>query len=91
MNGIRHGRFLVLDRDRRLEPTWLTQATKGAETVVTVELVPSDGGTLLRLTHAGFADGESKKRHEEAWPKVLAHLAECLAKSALSAITSIIG
>ena len=48
--------------------------------MLTVELVPSDGGTLLRLTHAGFPDGESKKRHEQAWPKVLARLDECLVK-----------
>jgi len=45
---------------------------------VTVELAPSETGTALRLAHAGFTDDESMKRHEDAWPHVLAHLEGCL-------------
>jgi uncharacterized protein YndB with AHSA1/START domain len=65
-----YGRFLRLDPERLVELTWVSPGTKGAETIVTVELLPGK----VRLTHAGFPDETSMKQHQEAWPAVLAQL-----------------
>jgi uncharacterized protein YndB with AHSA1/START domain len=73
-----YGRFLKLARDSLIEMTWVSGplGTRGAETVVSVELAPSGTGTRLRLTHAGFADEESRDQHQLAWPVVLERLDE---------------
>jgi uncharacterized protein YndB with AHSA1/START domain len=76
-----YGRFLRLVPDQLVELTWVTgePGTRGAETVVTVELEPLDGGTLLKLMHAGFPDEELRDGHEKAWPLGLEHLDKCMA------------
>ena len=88
-DGQRHphyGRFLRLIPDELVEITWVTgdPGTKGAETVVTIELAPSGSGTQLKLTHAGFTDEEIRDGHEEAWPLGLEHLDKCMVEGGKS-------
>ncbi len=85
--GQRHphcGRFLKLVPDQLLQLTWVTgnPGTQGAETVITLELLPQNGGTQLKLTHAGFTDEDTRNGHEEAWPEGLAHLDQRMVKQA---------
>jgi uncharacterized protein YndB with AHSA1/START domain len=75
-----YGRFLRLEPDLLVELTWLTSATNGFETVVTVDFARnSAGGTQLQLKHAGFLNEELRKRHEQAWPIVLERLDQRIA------------
>jgi uncharacterized protein YndB with AHSA1/START domain len=77
-DGKRHphyGRFLELAVDRLVEITWVTGADgrEGAETVVCVEITPTGSGASVRLTHSGFPNEESMRRHDKAWVQVLAN------------------
>jgi uncharacterized protein YndB with AHSA1/START domain len=71
-----YGRFTALEPARLIELTWLTgkTGTEGAETVIRVELTAAGTGTGLRLTHGGFYDEESARRHADAWPGILEYL-----------------
>lgn len=77
-----YGRFLKLVPDELLELTWVTgnPGTLGAETVVTLELSPQNGGTNVKLTHAGFTDESIRDGHADAWPQALAILDERMAE-----------
>ncbi|WP_228491804.1 SRPBCC domain-containing protein [Prolixibacter sp. NT017] len=72
-----YGRFLQVVPSELVQITWITGegGTSGAETVVTVEFIPKGDKTLLRLSHSGFPDEDSRNGHEQAWPMALEQLA----------------
>ena len=76
------GRYLEIDRPRRLRFTWVSNATKGTETEVTVTFESVDGGTRLVLVHIGLVDDHSATRHHGGWQSILAKCAELFAPAA---------
>jgi uncharacterized protein YndB with AHSA1/START domain len=79
-----YGRFLDLVPTVRIEMTWVTGAggTKGAETVVKVELAAIEaGGTQVSLSHSGFYEQSSADATGESWPAILEHLDSVLTES----------
>ena len=71
-----YGRFVAIDRPRRIEHTWMSEATRGVESVVTITLEPRDGQTLLTLRHTGVPDDELGRSHEAGWTEMLSELAK---------------
>jgi uncharacterized protein YndB with AHSA1/START domain len=71
-----YGRFLVIDRPRRIEHTWVSEATRGLESVLTVTLQPQDGQTLLRLTHSNLPADDMGRQHEAGWGFVIDSIAK---------------
>ena len=75
-----YGRFITLEKNKSIEMTWLTElGTHGAETVIRIELVPRDGGTLLKMIHSGFESEAAAKNHKDNWPLALEELDQRLA------------
>ena len=60
-----YGRFLVVDRPRRIVHTWVTEHTYGLETTVEVTFEPKDGGTKMTVVHRGLPEDGGK--HDKGW------------------------
>ncbi|MBX9569683.1 MAG: SRPBCC domain-containing protein [Candidatus Obscuribacterales bacterium] len=76
-----HGRFVELEKNKLVVMTWQTQGgTNGYETVIRIELTPNDQGTLMRMTHSGFADEKSCQGHKDNWPAAFDFLEEGVKK-----------
>jgi uncharacterized protein YndB with AHSA1/START domain len=71
-----YGRFLQIDRPRCVEYTWMSEATKGVESVVAVTFEPRGDQTEVTLRHSGVPDDEMGRQHSEGWTSFLSMLAE---------------
>jgi uncharacterized protein YndB with AHSA1/START domain len=74
------GKYLELDPPRKIVFTWqwTDSATTSNETLVTVELIPSQSGTHLTLTHERFISAEVRDDHGPGWESLLSRLASIL-------------
>ncbi len=74
-----YGRFIEIDRPRRVQYTWVSEATKGVESVVTVTMEARADETDVTLRHSGLPDDEMGRQHKDGWTWILSMLAEGLA------------
>jgi uncharacterized protein YndB with AHSA1/START domain len=66
-----HGEILEIDPPRLLVYTWIANwhANPQLKTIVRWELTPSQGGTLVKVTHSGLAEDDvARKDYTSGWP-----------------------
>jgi uncharacterized protein YndB with AHSA1/START domain len=78
-----HGIYQLIDRPRRLVFTWISNATAGRETLVTVDFHPRGESTEVVITHERLPEGASES-HTEGWTSALARLADRGSSESLS-------
>ncbi len=62
-----YGRFVALERPHRIVHTWVSEGTRGLESVVTLTCAAEDDGTRLTLRHAGVPDDDFGRQHRDGW------------------------
>jgi uncharacterized protein YndB with AHSA1/START domain len=71
-----YGRFVLIERPYQVEYTWMSEATRGVESVVAVTFEALGDQTEVTLRHSGVPDDEMGRQHKEGWTWVLSMLAE---------------
>jgi uncharacterized protein YndB with AHSA1/START domain len=65
------GEYLEIDRPRLLRFTWISAATSGRETDVTLTFETVGEGTRVTLVHVGLPSETAAKQHEGGWQSIL--------------------
>ena len=58
-----YGRFIRIDRPHSVQHTWVSEATKGLESIVSVTFQPSRAATDVTLRQTGIPVDELGRRH----------------------------
>jgi uncharacterized protein YndB with AHSA1/START domain len=74
------GEYVTVEPPHKLVFTWVWDGEPG-ETLVTVDLTPTAGGTELTLRHARFPDDQQRDQHAQGWYDCLDRLPEWLTHS----------
>lgn len=77
-----YGRFLVLKRPRLIKHTWVSQHTRGLESVVTVSLESRGRSTHVTVLHENLPDDSKGRMHEDGWSYYLEAMGQGLSASA---------
>jgi uncharacterized protein YndB with AHSA1/START domain len=80
------GTYLVIDRPSKLSFTWISAATGGRESIVTVEFLDCGGATEIVLKHERLPDADSAAQHTGGWTTILQKLALFMAHSLINRI-----
>ena len=74
------GEFTEIRPPERLAYTWAWEEgpdaamTRSEHTLVIIDFIEDGAGTLVKLTHSGFANEEIRGMHSQGWEAVLANL-----------------
>ena len=66
-----YGRFEELERGARIRMTWMSNHTRGLESVVTVGFKAKGADTILTLKHANLPDDDMGRAHDDGWKHFL--------------------
>jgi uncharacterized protein YndB with AHSA1/START domain len=70
------GRYVVIERPKRLIFTWVSAGTDHHLSLVTLSFTPTAGGVRIDLEHDGLPDAERAGRHKGGWASILRKLSE---------------
>jgi uncharacterized protein YndB with AHSA1/START domain len=73
-----YGRFITLERPRRMKYAWVSQHTRGLESLVSIDFREKGGTTQVVLVHENLPDDEMGRMHAQGWEHYLAQIGNTL-------------